>query len=79
MSAVIKMVGKKQRGKKYLAIWGNWERGMNSYEADYGLRKLDWFDQEKGYEEDDIKKIRDLQPGELHKVTYGNHYILRLN
>lgn len=65
--------------KKFVSIWGNWDsEGLHSYKPSSLEHDETSFNANTGYEEEDITRLNELDPGEIWKDGYGNHYIIRI-
>jgi hypothetical protein len=75
------------RIKRFIAVWGNWEGGALDYTnsqnprlsiSDCDIRFQQSFNEDLGYEEDELEKINSLEVDELWHSKYGNHYVIRI-
>lgn len=53
--------------KVFLCIWTNTDKtAMNSYDSDKREERVSFFTEEKGYTEEDIKKINQIELGQTY-------------
>lgn len=67
----------KNTEKNFTAKWGDWEPGQHSYPDNEEIVNSDFFSEDKGYTEEDMKAIDNLQPGDTWNSEYGNHSVRR--
>ena len=66
--------------KEFECKWGDWDsKAVNSYDDQISLEREEFFSNDKGYTERDIKAIQALEKEEYYTCEYGNHLIKRLS
>ena len=60
--------------KLFIAIWVWHENGKNHQSE---AHPLDWFSDEKGYDQEDIARLTDLERHSSIHIGHG-HYIIRI-
>lgn len=65
--------------KKFIAVWGDWEFAINTYDATYKVSYISDFTSDMGYSQEEIKTISTLGIGEKWESELGNHLIVRIS
>lgn len=64
--------------RKYLCVWGDWEKGINAYDNEIKKVTHSYFTEEHGYSEHEVFELENLSKQGVWVSTLGNHIIVRL-
>lgn len=64
--------------RKFLCVWGDWEKGAHSYQNTIAKNNIYFFNADHGYDINERLFIEALQVGDTYRVETGNHIITRI-